>query len=850
MSNFDEFIMELEKKLNEKKMIEFKKQDLKNDITSFTDLIPELDSIIKELDKIYQKTKDPQDQKKLNEYINERKLYELSIQGWMREYQEIGKILSSNEATFEIQEKIVSLYYERREALLGMELLEKEGNSLSSNEVIVFKDESGRDCRVPLKSKEKYSEYMDQVIAYDDKILNYIDILEEPNLNVEEDFNIEISTIFTPIDKKSKIELEAEYDQVLAQLREIEQMSGRKCRFKTTFNGQKKEITIPKSKKGKYGSLLTKLHKIEEQLNKYKNNELVVRFDQELYNKMEELQKIAYLSNLKLQIENLPETYVKAYINEKYIPIEYKELYLEILNLLKPKKKVNYYSIPLNEVALENKSIEEKMDYYNELAYDVTHVKLVEPVNITLGGETYTVNKNDVPLIKKCYEQYNKLKLELQKEKERINTEQAGIIQQSTTSNNNIEITSNNQVIPINKEHQLQYCKNLARTKEIEDFFKDPIYFDSKKYESLSKEEQINYCKNLLNQILLREVKNPVEMNLDNQKVVIDSMCVVPFNKACEKLFEFRENFVDIEIDEKYVQNLSEVEKKAYYLLFMHNITLKPIKNEHIETFNNQIYKFDKKYLDIFNIAKNRYIELLEKEKKPVKVEKKKSARFLEKIKKSLKKKSVQIGLVLGLMASTFSLGFNMNKNNEKNKTEITYDEDLLNQQISGAVNAAVSKAVDEQNLDEIIEEAVKDALEKQSAQKNTEIVEEYNILGETFSLKEDANIYNNYNMDKEMQPKYKNDVYTTVGVGLQTKEGTIININYFDENANEIIKNLEANGATIIGRYGVASTGFENYLKDGVPTGTFREDDINKLNVKTELQEIISESLHKGRGV
>ena len=96
----------------------------------------------------------------------------------------------------------------------------------------------------------------------------------------------------------------------------------------------------------------------------------------------------------------------------------------------------------------------------------------------------------------------------------------------------------------------------------------------------------------------------------------------------------------------------------------------------------------------------------------------------------------------------------------------------------------------------------------------------------------------------------FKNDIYTTTGVQLQLKDGSIVEINYNDPNAKEIVEDLIQNGAVILARRAVANEGLQDYFQNGIDTGVFFEQSINLANTTSELQEIINDSLSQGRGL
>ena len=106
------------------------------------------------------------------------------------------------------------------------------------------------------------------------------------------------------------------------------------------------------------------------------------------------------------------------------------------------------------------------------------------------------------------------------------------------------------------------------------------------------------------------------------------------------------------------------------------------------------------------------------------------------------------------------------------------------------------------------------------------------------------------YSLSQEYNPLFKNDLYTTVGVQLQLQDGSIVEINYNDTNAKEIVEDLIQNGAVILARRAVANEGLQDYFQNGIDTGVFLEQSIDLSNATSDLQEIIKNSLSQGRGL
>ena len=199
-----------------------------------------------------------------------------------------------------------------------------------------------------------------------------------------------------------------------------------------------------------------------------------------------------------------------------------------------------------------------------------------------------------------------------------------------------------------------------------------------------------------------------------------------------------------------------------------------------------------------------------------------------------------------------FGLGRMSVKTSPTQNVGVTFDT-LDNNSQNDYVNDVVVKTIDEAlENNENLESAAtsSNALKDDTSMLDDNFQKANTPFGETFTLKDNAKIFSNYDSSIEYNPMFKNDIYTTTGVQLQLKDGSIVEINYNDPNAKEIVEDLIQNGAVILARCAVANEGLQDYFQNGIDTGVFLEQSIDLSNATSELQEIINDSLSQGRGL
>ena len=143
-------------------------------------------------------------------------------------------------------------------------------------------------------------------------------------------------------------------------------------------------------------------------------------------------------------------------------------------------------------------------------------------------------------------------------------------------------------------------------------------------------------------------------------------------------------------------------------------------------------------------------------------------------------------------------------------------------------------------------DEKILDIVNKNLESDDTKIEED--ILGQTFRLNKDAGLYSRYYSSTAETPLYKNDLYTTIGVLLETNYGEEIRVDYNTPDCEEIIYNVLEQGGKIIKRQAVCATGLQDFLNTGIPTGIVDENKITLVNENSELKNMIISSLNNGR--
>ena len=860
MNHLEELFEQVEQRANERKRIlHSEESDLQNTIQTFYREFDEVKQIIAELEQ-NEPSLSLEEKEKLETYRYSRGIYEVSIRSMEEELEK----LQVEETELTQNYRSVSEIFElRRKAVLEIESLLQKNKDVPFSELHPIRVYDGSVVEVPESVMKDYSVLSSRLEIYDNilaKLLKDYFAVElnalppirieeqgtiEPGRNPEENTQKEIFSvlgdygeIIDPDDYQYTLEFvnvkdlyETPLHYTMAELKEqYQQVRDKMKGFVQDFvteNGEKIK-GVPGKFRDQFGRLSAKLRSIKEKILFLDQEDyLEITFDQTRYDSMDFRQQQVYVANLILQIEHLPRSILAVYKNGKYIPFEYEELYDQLTHLLEQRDRANYTLLALDPDYISQLSLEEQGKYYADILREIIS-NLQGPLEtVEYNGTKYTISKQNVSLFYETCELYDATFAKLEAERAKLKTQ---LKEQECDPVNHVqgeELHVDNQLVVVKEDSLLQYCRDHARLRALEKELVPDIEFDEERYASFSEEEKIDYCKNLLNQIFLVTPTESVDMQIDGQKVRIHAKYATVFNQICEKLFDIQEQNLDIKIDEDYVSRLNDAEKKAYYLLMLHDISEKSIKKPMQAEVAGNSYAYEQKYQRLFEKVENRYLELLEKEKEPVRVTKKRAAKFIDKIKKQLKKNTVQLALGMGILLGTLGLakGYNQMKSLE-----------------------ATSQATNDlSKFRDITQDTI---LEQQEALKKDvpvepQITTNYDILGETFTLNGDSNIFENYVLDHGTTPLYQSDVYTTVGVQLLMPDGSSITVSYHDANAKEMLADCISKGAVIVARQAVAESGVEDYLQNGVITGVFREDNITKSSLDTSLKEIVLENVH-----
>ena len=757
MKSVVDYINEFEERMSELENAEKNVNKDFKDVIDLTSLMKELDGIIDDLRKKYMESQKAllQDStneelkkqvqnnlKELDTFLKERALYELEIVSTMKDFEQRFMKIKLSNLPEDDSNKLKELYHDSENIIFQMKQLSESSDSNS------FTFDPYDEAVFSLESADEYINYRKQLKTVDDQILNLQTNLNNLLFDKNKVETIETKDFNSSVLDGNLMDLFYQKEEILNQLKIIDKIAGPKV--KLDFNGDLFEV--PKSKKIFYETLLRKLKVINENIEKRTHNDLIVKLDEDILDKMDEPQKRAYLSSLILQIENVPSGILVSYIDDKMIPNEYRKLYLQIKKMLKnEKKQPQEWDFKLDENALSKMTDEEKVHYYTDFLSKLAEIPMLDPINIEIDNEIYKVDRKDREMFEKCYNGLAEAK------------------------------------------------KNLEQ--ESQKFVEEPVQED----DSIKIDSIIDGGKKVL--------------------VTIENKMVTVLESNVKKLAEKHAVIKYIKI------NLQNYERKMEKVVVVQNV---------------------------------------------------RKAKYLDKIKRQLRKNTVRVGLGLGAMlCASFGLAKMASKTTTEEPIIVINTDDLNND---------LTQVPESSPIDEDVVKIIDDALENQTSSNNYENLEptettsdiltdeasdlddniyeikedtpvlnddvkdnnnvSINPLGSTFTLKDSAKILTSYDSSMEYNPLFKNDLYTTVGVQLQLQDGSIVEINYNDTNAKEIVEDLIQNGAVILARRAVANEGLQDYFQNGIDTGVFLEQSIDLSNATSDLQEIIKNSLSQGRGL
>ncbi len=747
--------------LREKELIKLKaeKNETIKDYSDYVQLLNELDNIIA--------NPSEEDKKQIESYKDERKLYLITINASLEKMANLSQKIASTKLTSE-EIGVMKLYEARKDAVLKMDDILNLSLESAIGEKTLLTNYDGKTVNILKKYEEEFVNTRTEFYNIDKSIDDFLgknadlekgiyetqeDILDNISVNYEMLFNE------VPVDDYEK--LQHDYHNVLDEILRIEQISGKKRHINLSIDGKTVKKDIVKNKAWEYISLSRTLSELEKELKSLSNGTMVVKFDEELFNSMSESQKLQYIANLLLQIENMPLRFTHVYIKEtnKMIPVEYKELYYKLLKRMRNINKCNQHETPLSLVA--------KKEYYEKEICSLLGMNYRELLRADQTKIKEKIGNIDIKNLDNLLKNYDNTLIQMKNEISRLNDKEQNLLEDK---NNLVTVNINGEEIAISKDNLSDYSKVHAKKEK--------------------------FC------LALRE-----QLSLDGVM-----------------LFE---NDTDIKLDDSYIDTLDISSKKAYYLLKLNDIVRKSNEvNKMNREIDGDVYQYDSIY-DGLVLEITKRMQALKKENEEVLVvQKKERPKFLTKLKRDIKKKTVQVGIGLGILLSSFGLAKIM----------------------STTVNDKTVNIVREYNDDIELKKEEVNVNGNYEILGDIDIIEDKNVLGETFTINDGAYIYSNYQSEQGLRPMYMTDNYTTIGVLLETKEHEKIVVNYNTADAKQVINDILNNGGSIIARQAVASTGINDFLKTGIPTGIFMESDISKNQEPTILTEMINESLNKER--
>ena len=713
----------------------------------------------------------------LDSYKITRATYQLEINKLL------SKIVTSEKEIASAKEELSDLTLLKETYAKKLNLIYKikaiEVSSLNSTENMLeqVKSYSGKEINILKEEVKNYQALIDSLGLIDIKLCSvFAKVKEKEEIK---DINFEESYLVTepPVDDLETLQKERE--EIINAMTSIESMPGKKALFSVKTNGNQIKKQISSRYIAKYKGLYNKLTVLDLEIASLKTNTMRITFDENLYNSMTDLQKLAYAANLELQIENseyVGPVYVDKHTNKK-IPMAYKNLYERLLRITNPKKKTNYLESPLSKEYLSKKTLSDQKDYYKALVMQIISSPKTNPVEYSYKGVPVTIDASLMSLFKETIANYEAVMQKAEEELKAVNIKIENIA--SLLPNVPIKVTSKNKEIAIDKSNVVTLSELASSASNLEELMND----------NLNDDIPLDYPKDL-----------------------------------------------DITLDEKYIKTLNQEEQKAYYKLKLHDIELHSNSaTKVLEVVDKQPYHYDEHYSGLFHEIVRRYNNILKNEAKPLTVVEKRRPKFLTKIKSELKKKGVQIALgavaLLGVLAANHKNDLNL----EENVIEVPSVTNI--EALSSEVDEA--KTLEDAKILDIVNTAI---------EKDSEKLEEQDILGQTFKLNEEAKIYHRYFSSEGASPTFKSDLYTTIGVLLETNYGEEIRVDYNTPDCEEIIANVLEQGGKIIKRQAVCASGLQDFLTTGIPTGIVDESTISLVNENSQLKDMIINSLNNGR--
>lgn len=815
INDLEKFVSQLEMALNERDKKIKKRDELIHDVNDLCNLFPELEQVIDDLEKKYAETQDRNVKLELDSYLKEREVYFDTIQSFRLQAGEISQELKNN-SILECEEQFIFDFYKRHE--LSLKLAQ-------------FRDQRTQEEEILYQQYSKELELLDASLR--DK---YVTLSEEKIDDfVLEEEEIDTPSIMSSFEASKKSELEEKKKTILQELHHIEMEKEHKCYLKFSYQGVRKNVSIPKRLKGKYCRLLTSLRSIDRELERFIPK---VDFDSHLYQTMTVDQQRVYLANIMLQIEARSSmSFNKAYVNNKYIPYEYKNMYENVLHLLNEQnaKKVTYYNFSIDRKKLDSMSLIDKLNYFDDLCRKITSLPITtnQVAEVKVNHKVYKINENDRQCFETAYQEYLKVREQIENEIQITEKKQKVILNNSRNNIHAENVFVNGKDVLVLPEQLESFVQNTAYIKSAQaSIFKD-ITFDMNYYNTLFIEDRIVYCNSIIQEIRNQKIVVPVEVLFEDKSIFIESSykkTFVKVNALLTTLHRTNSQKSSIQIDEEYVKTLSDSDKELYYVSIIQDICKQSIARPFETTIGTQTYQFDENYKGLFFEVISRLQELSYKKAEPLKVESVRKSSKIKKLVGKLNKKFVYAMIGTATLLLSFTALIDILKTSKYQHSSVS--------EVTESLDDSIVISNSEKDIPESI---LTDSVDEMTPNWNNEVT--------SFRLAHDNETTSIFGGDysKPLTPLYPNDDYRVVARNYVMPDGSIEHVSLEDENALAKISQIESAGGVLQTVSAVAKTGEEDYAKNHIPTGNFVID--NHLVPNNELDQEITDYLNQGRG-
>lgn len=601
--------------------------------------------------------------------------------------------------------------------------------------------------------------------------------------------------------------------EILNRAQKMSSLQGMKEKYQFIFEGKEYTVMIPCGKKAYFLNSLQELAGLRDVLQNRAlppQNELEedviyeefvdIKIDYSMFEQMTFQQRASYLQSIMLRIENVSSVHLYSVTdangNEKKIPAYYAKVYEECKSILRE------LAIVIDESYVSTLSEEEKISYYEKIIQRILNAK---NENVTM------VNGEKVPIM------YYRTYIKAQKELHRLNTQKR------------VEAS----------EFEALPDKTVTREYMIdEDYVK-----------GLSQKQQLSYYANIIGKCASCKMTPVVVYESFGMKLEVPISLVTTVQEAERRALELKEK-LSYQIDPSVVATKTPAQAYSYYFDLIE-------KMEHSKKVPKVSVEFLDRSIEIPEECLASYQECMSKIKEleyiinsftpmTTRLKVKKCRKPLtQKVKDFVKKHANRVKLALGaaaLAATSFSFGFAMGS--QKNVEVVDAPQ---------VTDISALFAQDENEAVMESEESYEEANERIDAWAEAATQTAVSQFGTTLTLDENVLINENpYDMNhpKNLYSGFKNSLFTTTNITVKMPDQTIRDISFMNENAQNEVNALIADGGVIQSVGVVAQEAEDHYLQNGFVTGYVTLDQIHLDTRTTNLSEQIKDALSQGRSL